>query len=198
MIRKLFSRYIISNKKNYIYDKYKMRRYNFKYLGVNTRISDGFILGHTENLIIEDNVFISGEAYIDAVANITIKSGTMIGPRFTCIASNHNYDGNDLEAIPFDNKIYLDEVVIGENVWIGANVSVAPGVEIGEGAVIGMGVTVYKDVEPFSVVVGNCNRIIKYRDRDTYNKLKMKNRIYNSVCKFETSKFIEGKKNVKR
>ena len=122
----------------------------------------------------------------------------MIGPRFTCISSNHYYDGKDLEAIPFDNKIYLDKVIIEENVWIGANVSVCPGVTIGEGAVIAMGVTVFKDVPPLSIVIGNSMTINKNRNKEKYYKLKEKKSIYNKLFKYQDKIYIKGKKDGKR
>ena len=45
---------------------------------------------------------------------------------------------------------------------------------IGEGAVIGMCAVVTKDVPSCAVVGGNPAKVLKYRDIDTYNKLKKK------------------------
>lgn len=56
-------------------------------------------------------------------------------------------------------------VKIGNDVWIGRNVTILSGVTIGDGAVIGASTVVAKDVEPYSIVVGNPMRLIKYRFR---------------------------------
>lgn len=52
---------------------------------------------------------------------------------------------------------------IGSDVWIGDNVSILRGIRIGTGAIVGMGSVVVKDVEPYSIVVGNPARLIRYR-----------------------------------
>jgi acetyltransferase-like isoleucine patch superfamily enzyme len=55
------------------------------------------------------------------------------------------------------------DVVIGNDVWIGWDAVIMSGVKIGDGAVIGARALVTKDVEPYSVVVGNPGRQVKYR-----------------------------------
>lgn len=47
--------------------------------------------------------------------------------------------------------------------WIGHNAIILPGIKIGNGAVIGTGAVVTKDVEKYSIVVGNPAREIKKR-----------------------------------
>lgn len=44
---------------------------------------------------------------------------------------------------------------IGNDSWIGAGAIILNGLTIGEGAVIGAGAVVTKDVEPYTIVVGN-------------------------------------------
>ena len=55
------------------------------------------------------------------------------------------------------------DVVIGNDVWIGRHAMILSGVTIGDGAVIGAGTLVSKDVPPYAIVVGNPQRIIRYR-----------------------------------
>ena len=57
-------------------------------------------------------------------------------------------------------------VVIGNDVWIGQNALILSGVTIGDGAVIGAGCVVSKDVEPYAIVVGNPQRVIRKRFND--------------------------------
>ena len=55
------------------------------------------------------------------------------------------------------------DVIIGNDVWIGNNVQILSGVNIGDGAVIGAGTVVARDVQAYSVVVGNSQRQIRWR-----------------------------------
>lgn len=64
---------------------------------------------------------------------------------------NHAYSANKYQ------------IIIGNDVWIGCDVIIMGGVHIGNGAVIGAGTVVASDVPPYSVVVGNPARVIKYR-----------------------------------
>lgn len=45
--------------------------------------------------------------------------------------------------------------------WIGTRAFISMGVEIGENAVVGATASVYKDVEPWTVVGGNPAKFIK-------------------------------------
>jgi acetyltransferase-like isoleucine patch superfamily enzyme len=63
-------------------------------------------------------------------------------------------------------------IVIGSDVWIGSHVIILSGVNIGHGAVIGAGSVVAKDVQPYSIVVGNPIREIRKRfSQDVIEKL---------------------------
>ena len=55
---------------------------------------------------------------------------------------------------------------IGNDVWIGTGAIVLGDIQIGNGAVIGAGSIVTKDVEPYSIVVGNPAKKIKMRFDD--------------------------------
>ncbi len=54
-------------------------------------------------------------------------------------------------------------VTIGNDVWIGRGATIMSGVTIGDGAIVGACAVVAKNVEPYSVVVGNPARHVKYR-----------------------------------
>lgn len=56
--------------------------------------------------------------------------------------------------------------VIGSDVWIGDNATVGRGVKIGHGAIVGMSAVVVRDVEPYSIVVGNPGRVVRKRFDD--------------------------------
>lgn len=52
---------------------------------------------------------------------------------------------------------------IGNDVWIGAGAFIRSGVTIGTGSIIGAHAVVTKDVEPYSIVVGNPAKVIRKR-----------------------------------
>jgi len=58
---------------------------------------------------------------------------------------------------------FKGDTVIGNDVWIGQNTTILPGVHIGDGAIIGANSVVASDVEPYSIVVGNPAKLIRYR-----------------------------------
>ncbi len=55
------------------------------------------------------------------------------------------------------------DVKIGNDVWIGYGATILSGVTIGDGAVIGAKAVVAKDVQPYSIVVGNPAAILRKR-----------------------------------
>ncbi|WP_108669007.1 acyltransferase [Peribacillus acanthi] len=127
---------------------------------------------------IGNDVFIGFGGFYVASGGISIGNGTIIAHKVEIMTRNHNYDSEDLKSIPYDSRYILKPVVIEENVWIGSNVCIVPGVCIGEGAVIGMGSVVTKDVPKYAIVGGNPAKVIKFRDSEVYEKLKLENKIY--------------------
>jgi len=87
-----------------------------------------------------------------------------IGPEATILTLGH-----DPQSPEFDDR--GGDVVIGNRVWIGYRALILPGVTIGDGAVVGAGAVVAKDVEAFTIVVGNPARKIGERNRDLSYKL---------------------------
>ena len=58
------------------------------------------------------------------------------------------------------------DTVIGNDVWIGQNVTILPGVHIGDGAIIGANSVVGKNVDPYTIVVGNPAKLLRKRFDD--------------------------------
>ena len=72
------------------------------------------------------------------------------------------------EAFRFPVEGGFHKTVIGHDVWIGDNVVVKAGIVIGHGSVIGAASVVTKDVEPYSVLVGNPARLLRKRFTDQH------------------------------
>jgi maltose O-acetyltransferase len=94
-------------------------------------------------------------------SNIHIGENVIIGPNVTFIGYNHSF--NHLDIPIKEQKNEKKDINIQNNVWIGSSCSILSGITIGEGSVIGAGSIVNKDVEPYSVNVGNPCRKIKSR-----------------------------------
>lgn len=61
------------------------------------------------------------------------------------------------------NPLITAPIEIKSQAWVAAEAFVGMGVTIGEGAVVGARAAVFKDVEPWTVVVGNPAKFIKKR-----------------------------------
>ena len=56
-----------------------------------------------------------------------------------------------------------EKITIGNDVWIGTNAILLNGAKVGDGCIVGAGCVLAKEVPPYSVVVGNPAKVIKYR-----------------------------------
>ena len=122
------------------------------------------------NFVIGKGSHLKSDSYIEYSGGVKIGDYFHTGKGLTIFSTNHNYNIGD--KIPYGDEDMKKEVVIGNWVWCGANVTIVPGVHIGDGAVIGSGAVVTKDVPECAVVGGNPARIIKFRDKDHFYKLK--------------------------
>lgn len=88
-----------------------------------------------------------------AVDRVTLEPyATVSQYTFLCTAS-HDYTVEEMPVI-------TAPIRIGYRAWVAADVFVGPGVTIGEGAVVGARASVFRNVDPWTVVGGNPARII--------------------------------------
>lgn len=178
----LFKRTTINVEKNILKFWWGLKKIQFGFLGgTNIRIMSSSFFGHSNNVYIDNNVFIGANAYLDAISSIYIKEGSMIGPNCTMIAGNHNYRSADLRSVPYDNRMLDTPIIVEKNVWIGADVTICPGSYIGEGAVIGAGCCIHGTIPKYSIVVPSDFRIVGYRNADQYEALAEQKKIYNCI-----------------
>lgn len=69
---------------------------------------------------------------------------------------------------------FKGDTVIGNDVWIGQNATILPGVHIGDGAIIGANSVVGSNVEPYTIVVGNPAKTLRYRFDEELTSLLLK------------------------
>ena len=55
------------------------------------------------------------------------------------------------------------DTVIGNDVWVGQNAVILPGVHVGDGAMIGANCIVGKNIDPYTIVIGNPSRVLRKR-----------------------------------
>lgn len=157
-------------------------------IGKNVQIGRNCLI--CKGVKIESNVNIGDYTYINL--DTTVDSNVNIG-KYCSISKNvfiapgtHEYKYVTTHPILFnpfwrkqmnilEKDNYIKEIGkqdsitnIGNDVWIGLNAIIMRGITIGDGAVIGAGAVVTKDVEPYSIVVGNPAKHIKYRFESTY------------------------------
>jgi len=126
-----------------------------------------------ENAVIGDNCIISKDTYIDhdvqigsntkiqngvSIYNgVTVEDDVFIGPNATFT--------NDKIPRAFNADWEIIPTVIKKGASIGANSTVICGITIGEYAMIAAGSVVTKDVEPYSLVMGNPAKHVAYIDQ---------------------------------
>lgn len=130
---------------------------------------NAIIKGVYKNIHFHDFVHTNGISFIGK-GKITIGKYFHSGEDVVIISSNHNF--RQAEAIPYDSKANIGDVVIEDFVWVGHGVIILPGVNIGEGCIIGAGAVVTKSVPPFKIVGGNPAKVIGERDVSEFLKLK--------------------------
>lgn len=153
----------------------------FKNCGRNIEIGNNCHISFKKNFDLGSNCWIGDNFFAKSEGGITIGNGTIISRNCEIWTTNHNYDSEDLQCIPYDKRMIKKPVIIEENVWIGSRVTIVPGVIIGEGSVIGAGAVITKDVPKYAVVGGNPAKVIKYRNKENYDRLKAEKKIYLDV-----------------
>jgi len=100
-----------------------------------------------------------------------IGNGVIIVTEVCIYSRTHNFDSNDLKALPFDNVMLIAPIFIKDYIWIGRRAIVLPGVTIGKCAIIGVGAVVSKDIPDYAIAVSNPAKVVKYRNQDKFDEL---------------------------
>ncbi len=152
---------------------YRTWRGNLRHLGSGARFHGWIEISEPQHVSIGDGVSLHS-AYIQGAGGVTIGDYVHFGRNLSIYSVNHRFEGG--QAIPYDEVLIKKPVKIGDYVWVGANVSISPGVSIGEGAIIALGSVVVKDIPPLAIAGGNPASVIRYRNREEFEKLKKEKR----------------------
>jgi len=94
---------------------------------------------------------------VSIYSGVVVEDNVFIGPNATFT--------NDKIPRAFNSEWKITPTLIKKGASIGANATIVCGVTIGEYAMVGAGAVVTKDVEPFSLVVGNPAKHQYYIDK---------------------------------
>jgi len=144
---------------------YDTRLDKLGFCGKNVRLEYPISFHNPQNIFLEDNVVIKSESLVlNTTGKLIMKKNSGAAQRFTVITGNHHPIKNKLffESVKYHLADIEKDVIVEEDARIGANVTILCGVTIGRGCIIGAGTVVRKSIPPYSIVIGNPARIIKF------------------------------------
>lgn len=140
---------------------------------IKARIEPGAII--RDHVTIGENAVIMMGAVINIGAeigeNTMIDMNAVVGARGTIGKNVHVGAGSVIAGVLEPPS--KTPVIIEDNVMIGANAVILEGVRIGNGAVVAAGAVVTEDVLPNTVVAGMPAKVIKQKDEQTKDKVKI-------------------------
>ena len=137
------------------------------HLGDHVRIDAYSVLSASaEGLFVGQHVHISCHVTILGQGRVELGDFCGLSSKVSIFSSNDDYSGMSLTGptVPESYRsVHTDAVVVGKHVVVGAHSVVLPGVTLGEGSSAGAFALVKRDVEPFSIVVGQPARPVGKR-----------------------------------
>lgn len=138
-------------------------------IGRESSILMGLTIFHLGKLIIGDNCVINSGCVLDSRAGIKIGNNVSLSNFVQIWSGGHDINSRDFRS-------YGGVTILEDYVWVASSAIVIGGTDgatltLGEGCVVSAGSVVVRDVEPYSVVVGNPARKVAVRSRDLNYKL---------------------------
>jgi maltose O-acetyltransferase len=138
------------------------RAHDAKRVGEGCFYLDQIVWLNGDRMELGDRVTFNFGCYVNGFGGLVFGDGANIGPYCMLHTANHNFD--DLEqSVVEQGWEDVGPMEIGRNTWIGMGSIVLPGVRIGEGCVVGAGSVVTRDLEDFTIAVGNPAKVIRSR-----------------------------------
>ncbi len=125
-------------------------------IGRHVRLEPSVTIPMPWNLTIGDWSAVGAGVRLYSLGAIKLGSSVTISQGAHLCAGTHDYTDPRM-------PLMKPPVSVSDEAWICADAFVGPGVTVGEGAVIGARAVVVKDVESWTVVVGNPARVVKRR-----------------------------------
>lgn len=109
-----------------------------------------------------DRVGFNFGCYVNGFSGLVIGDDVSVGP-YTMIHTADHETSDPERPISQQGWKQSPPVRIGADCWIGMGVCILAGVQIGQGCVVGAGSVVAKDLEAYTVAVGNPAKPVKSR-----------------------------------
>jgi putative colanic acid biosynthesis acetyltransferase WcaF len=113
-----------------------------------TDVRGGARVWYPPHLVMEERCILADGVNCYNMAPVYIKSGAIVSQRAHLCAGTHDIDDDNFQLL-------AKPIVVGRNCWIAAEAFVGPGVTIGDGAVLGARAVTFRDLQPWTVYVGN-------------------------------------------
>ncbi len=106
------------------------------------------------NLTMGEGSCLGDDVRCYSVDHVTLEPHATVSQYSLLCTASHDYrvDGMPLITAP---------ITIGRHAWVAADAFIGPGVRVGERAVVGARASVFRDVDPWTVVGGNPARVIR-------------------------------------
>lgn len=92
------------------------------------------------------------------MARITLGERAVVSQRAHLCCGDHDIDGTEFALV-------RRPIHIGAQAWVAAEAFVGPGVTLGDGAVLGARAVAFRDLEPWTIHIGNPARLHRRRPR---------------------------------
>lgn len=156
----LFRRFLIK------YIKRPLFKSCLGYCGKNVDLRLDHNPGSLSRVFMYDNTNIyHGFRFISVSGRFIMMKNSGSAAGLTVITGNHQRQfGVFLKDISGNHENDIEkDVIVEDDVWIGTNVTLLAGVRIGRAATIGAGSVCFKNVPPYSIVMGNPAKVVGFR-----------------------------------
>jgi putative colanic acid biosynthesis acetyltransferase WcaF len=137
----------------------KWRNFILRLFG--SSVGEGTIVYASAKILAPWNLIIGNESCIGPGVKFHIDK-TIIGAKVTISQGAYLCSGSH-EVTSLNTPFISQPIIVKDFAWVAAECFIMMGVTIGEGAVVGARSSVFKDVEPWSIVGGNPAKFIKKR-----------------------------------
>lgn len=111
------------------------------------------------NLKMGHNAWLGPNTVCYNQALVTIEDNVTVSQYSYLCTAGHRIDIDNVK----EAGLIVSPILLRKGCWVGARAYISMGVIIGEGAIVGATASVFKDVEPWTVVGGNPAKILKKR-----------------------------------
>lgn len=139
---------------------YSWRRFLLKLFGAkigkNVIIRPSVKITYPWKLKIDDHSWIGDDVNLYTLGEIEIGKNVVVSQKSYICTGSHDY-------LKPNFPIFAKKITIKDECWLASDVFVAPGITIGKGTVVGSRSSVYKDLPPNKICIGNPVKIIRER-----------------------------------